>query len=139
MTTRPFGKHSELYLSQAHPDLQFLFRQVNNVYQCTILSGGRTITEQQALVKKGLSKTMNSKHLIQKDGFCWALDVAPDPVDFERKSYNLDMIYFAGRVFEMARQLGIDIIYGGDWNENNLISDTSFLDLDHFELASVRS
>src|SRR5882672_8795391 len=131
---KPFGIKSQALLKQAHPDLQRLFNRVNEVVQCTILSDGRDMIEQQGLVAKGLSKTLDSKHLIQSDGFCHAIDAAPDPVDFERKDFNLDLIYFSGVVMGIAQSMNIRIRCGCDWNRNNLVSDEKFKDLDHFEL-----
>lgn len=140
MPSQPFGANSMKLLLQGHPDLQKLFTEVNKQFQCTIVSGSRTIAEEKEMVTKGLSKTMNSMHLVQSDGYCHALDVAPDPVNYERKLYNLDEILFAGYVLAVAykmKQDGLiehDIRYGGDWNSNGEVSDESFQDLDHFEI-----
>jgi peptidoglycan L-alanyl-D-glutamate endopeptidase CwlK len=143
----PFSTKSKEKLAQAHPILQKFFEYVNSeIQQCTILSGGRTIEQQRDFVngtnltginpeKKVLSKTMDSNHLIQPDGFSHAVDVAPDPVEFEKPGYKLNLIYFAGKVMEAARRRGIKLRYGGDWNKNNEISDESFQDTDHFELS----
>lgn len=131
---KPFGIKSQTLLKQAHPDLQRLFNRVNEIVQCSILSSGRDLLEQQGLVTKGLSKTLDSKHLIQPDGFAHAVDVAPDPVDFDRKDYNLDLIYFSGIVMGIAHSMNIRIRCGCDWNRNNQVADEKFKDLDHFEL-----
>lgn len=128
----PFGTQSTKFLLQAHPSLQKLFLAVNEVYQCTIVAGARTIEEEQREIDRGLSHLKNpldSKHVIQPDGFCHALDVAPDPVpgDWDAE-YEKKLLFFAGKVMEMARRMGISLRYGGDPN-------TAFnWDLDHFEL-----
>lgn len=140
--TLPLGVKSALLLSQCHPDLKTLFIEVNENIQCTILpSTIRTHEQQVEFVRQGLSQTMNSKHLTQADGFSHAVDVAPDPVNFERANFNLDLAYFAGYVMATAERLKkegkikSDIRYGGDWNVNNRISDERFKDLDHFEIV----
>lgn len=131
---KPFGIKSQTLLKQAHPDLRRLFIRVNQIVQCTILGTGRTVRDQELNVKKGLSKTMDSKHLIQSDGFAHAVDAAPDPVNFEGAEYNKDLIYFSGIVMGVAQELGIRIRCGCDWNRNGKVSDERFIDLDHFEL-----
>ncbi len=128
-----FSAKSLALFDKVHPDLVRLFTAVDLIYPCTILTGARTDDEEAALVAKGLSTTMHSKHLIQPDGFCHALDVAPDPVDFERKDYEKDLILFAGRVMEMARSMNISIRYGGLFS-HTIFADCSFQDTDHFEL-----
>ena len=46
--------------------------------------GVRTVARQAALVKDGLTQTMQSKHLIQPDGFGHAVDLSPSPMVWER-------------------------------------------------------
>jgi len=42
-----------------------------------VIDGMRTIEEQTKLVMKGYSKTMNSMHIVQDDGFSHAVDLMP--------------------------------------------------------------
>ena len=42
-----------------------------------VIDGVRTIKEQEKYFTRGLSKTMGSLHLIQKDGFSHAVDLMP--------------------------------------------------------------
>ncbi len=65
--TLPFGTESQKKLSTAHPDLQKLFERVNQLRQCTIFTGSRTIEEEREAVAKGLSKTLNSKQTLDRD------------------------------------------------------------------------
>ena len=53
---------SETRLTNAHPDLQRLFREVASLWpeDILILETLRTIDRQRILVAKGASKTMNS-------------------------------------------------------------------------------
>lgn len=130
--TQPFGPRSLALLSQAHPSLRVLFTRVNTLYQCTVVAGARTVEEEQAEIDKGLShlkKPRDSKHVIQADGFCHALDVCPDPIDSNwSRDYENKLRHFGGFVQGIAYWAGIQIRYGGDPR-------TSFnWDLDHFEL-----
>lgn len=142
---KPFGANSLKIRLTLHPDLVRLVDTVNSRWQCSLLSGGRTIKEQADFVngtnltgvnpdRTVKSQTMNSKHVIQSDGFSHAVDWGPDPVNFDKKNYQLNLIYFHGFVMATARELGIRVRYGGDWDRNNQISDESFIDSDHTEL-----
>ncbi|SMF70489.1 endolysin [Allosphingosinicella indica] len=93
----------------------------------SVHDGLRTEAEQRALMKSGASKTMNSKHLPQADGFGHAVDLVPfingklrwewkpifhiaaavrkalDIVNAERKTRNLDPL---------------KLIWGGVWDRD---------------------
>lgn len=43
----------------------------------TVLEGLRTVEQQKRNVAKGVSKTMNSYHLPQPDGYAYAVDLVP--------------------------------------------------------------
>jgi peptidoglycan L-alanyl-D-glutamate endopeptidase CwlK len=66
-----------------------------------------------------------------------AVDVAPYPINWG----DTNRIYlFAGYVLATARKLLESgamtkaIRWGGDWNQNTLVNDETFLDLVHFEV-----
>jgi peptidoglycan L-alanyl-D-glutamate endopeptidase CwlK len=84
------------------------------------------LEEQQELLNEGATKTLDSAHLTGR-----AVDVYPYPVDFEdRDRWH----YFGGYVLGTARQFGIDVIWGGDWDNDTKTKDNTFDDLMHFEL-----
>lgn len=126
-----FSKTSEQRLSACHPDLQRLFREVLQIHDCTIIYGPRTVEEQTRLVAQGLSRTMDSRHLVQPDGYSHAVDAAPYPIDWKNTKR---FYYFAGLVMAAAHKLGINIRWGGDWDQDNDLDDQTFMDLVHFEL-----
>lgn len=134
-----FGATSRANLAQCHPDLQRLMNEVIKHWDCTVLDGARTLAEQRANLARGVSKTMNSMHLPQADGFSWAADVAPYPVKWNdpsakvRAAYERECLFFGGFVLGVAEQLGIDIRYGGDWDSDHDLTDQTFNDLVHFE------
>ncbi len=127
-----YGHTSEARLNTVHPALQELFRHVIEKYDNAIIYGMRTETAQRKLVDEGLSKTMNSKHLPQRDGFAHAVDVAPYPIDWENTK---QFYHFAGYVQGIADRLGIEIRWGGDWDSDFDLDDQTFMDLVHFELV----
>lgn len=134
-----FGTRSRANLAECHRDLQRLFAEVIKHWDCIVLDGERTIAEQRANVAKGVSKTMDSRHLPQPDGTSWAADVAPYPVRWNdpnakvRAAYERECLYFGGFVLGIASQLGITIRYGGDWDNDRDLADQTFDDLVHFE------
>ena len=57
--------------------------------------------------------------------------MAPYPLDWDdRERFQ----YFAGFVLGTAKQLNLDIRYGGDWDSDNDLKDNNFDDLVHFEI-----
>ena len=127
-----FGKTSKDRLKTCHPDLQRLFEEVVKDIDCSIIYGVRTKQEQSDLFAKGLSKTMKSKHLKQVGGYSHGIDAGPYPIDWD----NMKRFYFfAGRVIDRAKTMGIKIRWGGDWDSDNDLDDQKFMDLVHFELV----
>lgn len=82
-----------------------------------IFDGLRTADEQRVLVAKGMSKTMNSKHLKQKDGYSHAFDAVP--VVGSIPKWDWQLIYpVAYAVDQAATALGVadKIRWGGAWD-----------------------
>lgn len=77
MSNFKLSKKSLDKLSQTHPDLRWFLDELIQVtpYDFGILSGTRTMTEQRALVERGASQTLNSKHLPAADGYSRAADI----------------------------------------------------------------
>jgi len=121
-----FSKKSLRELETCDPMLQYLFKEVVKHFDCSIIEGKRSLEEQQELLNEGATKTLDSAHLTGR-----AVDVYPYPVDFEdRDRWH----YFGGYVLGTARQFGIDVIWGGDWDNDTKTKDNTFDDLMHFEL-----
>ena len=121
-----FSNKSLKELDTCDPLLQYLFKEVVKHFDCSIIEGKRSLKEQKELLKEGATKTLDSAHLTGK-----AVDVYPYPVDFEdRDRWH----YFGGYVLGTARQFGIDVIWGGDWDNDTKTKDNTFDDLCHFEL-----
>lgn len=109
-----------------HPDL---FRVVQRAIQITevdfgMTQGLRTIEQQRQYVAEGKSRTMNSRHLTGH---------AVDLVAYRNGKVSWtasDYVPIARAMIEAARELGVAIVWGGDW--------ASFKDLVHFELDRKR-
>jgi peptidoglycan L-alanyl-D-glutamate endopeptidase CwlK len=139
-----FSDRSEQKLATCHPDLQLLCRTVIQAFDFTILCGWRGEAEQNAAYPKYTKvKFPNSKHNNMKDGkpYSLAVDVIPyDPVKKQIVSWESEKEFclMAG-FFKMAAYLeGIEIIWGHDWNNNNLIWDEvgKLKDLPHIEILN---
>jgi len=126
-----YSKRSMDRLKTCHPDIQKVLMEVIKHVDCSIIQGIRTIEEQEEFVRTGKSKTMNSKHLEQSDGYSHAVDVMAYPIDWDNWERNY---LFAGFVKGIAASMGIKLRIGADWNGNFDTRDQSFHDTPHFEL-----
>ncbi len=125
-----FSARSQAKLSSCHVKIQQLFKEVVKDFDCTILCGTRYEEEQEKAFLEGRSKAHfpNSKH---NHNPSYAVDVAPYPIDWSdiRRFY-----FFGGYVKAVAKRMGIDIRWGGDWDGDFQVKDQNFNDLPHFEL-----
>ncbi len=78
-----FGAESASHLTELHPNLKKVLNEVIKHWDCQIIDGKRTLAEQVKNVAKGVSKTMESKHLPGADGLGHAVDVMPYPYDWK--------------------------------------------------------
>ena len=125
-----FGKTSRERLGTCEKDLQLLFKEVVRNFDCSIVCGHRGEKDQNEAYKRGNNKVKypRGRHNATPSR---AVDVAPYPIDWtDRDRFH----YFAGYVMGIASQMGIDIIWGGDWDGDTDLKDNAFDDLVHFEL-----
>lgn len=146
-----FGATSRAHLTGVHPDLVRLHEAVLAVFDHSVIDGARTIPEQEKNVARGVSKTMDSKHLVQQDGLAHATDSVPFPQPdwgkIERALAAVKAIdptlgllrfyYYQGVVRGTAAQLGIPLRQGIDWDSDTDVGDQSFIDLPHNELRTT--
>lgn len=120
-------------LSQCHPDLQKLVLEVIEHYDITVTCGYRNEVDQTEAVRTGHSKVNfpNSKHNSLPS---LAVDIIPFPVDWKDRNR---FFYLAGIVKVCAAQLNIKIKWGGDFNNDQIFTNDSFVDLPHFQLVGV--
>lgn len=115
-------------LKGVHPDLVKVAKRAIELTEVDfgVTAGPRTIEQQKVFVRSGASKTMNSRHLIQHDGYAHAFDVAAyvnGKLEWSPFSLYTDI----ARAMKMAaEELQIPIEWGGDWK--------TFKDGPHFQL-----
>ena len=77
MSSHNYGTRSLERLATASNDLQILMKRVGTNFSNAILEGHRSKEQQVKNIQKGVSKTMDSRHL---DDPANAVDAAPDPL-----------------------------------------------------------
>lgn len=127
-----FGPESEKQLATCHPDLLRVFRRVVEFWDCQVLEGKRSEAQQKLNVAKGVSKTLESKHVYPLGGPSLAVDVVPFPIKWKD---DFRFAAFAGFVIGTAREMGVTLRWGGDWDSDRIFDDQSFHDWPHFELV----
>lgn len=123
-----FGKSSLKRMNGVHPLLVECAERTLSygVMDLTVpqLGGIRTLEDQEKLVAKGASWTLNSLHRPQSTGFGHAIDLVPYPVDWD------DLHRFAmmgALMFRASKEIGMPLEWGAFWSEDNR-------DYPHFQL-----
>ena len=125
-----FGTKSKSKLSTCIPELQEVFNEVIKTVDCSVLEGHRSKDKQNALYKEGKTKVTYPKGR-HNSSPSRAVDVVPYPIDWDdRERFTL----FAGFVLGIAKSKGIDLRWGGDWDQDWYVHDNRFDDFPHFEL-----
>ena len=121
-----FGKRSKERLKGVKPELINILNELIKIMDVTIIEGLRTQERQDELVAQGASKTKFSKHIQGR-----AVDLAPYPIDWkDRERFH----YMGGMIRGIAKQMKVDVRWGGDWDSDGEIADNSFDHLVHVEL-----
>lgn len=107
-----FGNTSSKNLGTCVPQLQDVVRRALELSDVdfSVIEGKRTIDTQRQYVVKGLSWTMNSKHLTGR-----AVDLYPwidGKTSHEPAHYNR----VAKAMFAAAQEMGVVIEWGGFWH-----------------------
>jgi len=126
-----FSPASKEHLSGCHDDLIALFTVVILHFDCAVIEGFRNKEDQDKAYKAGVTKLEwpNSKHNKYP---ARAVDVIPYPIDWTDLKR---MYFFGGFVMGIAKSMGINIRWGGDWDRDTEVMDNKFNDLVHFELV----
>lgn len=135
-----FGTTSGERLDTCDPKLQRAMHYAMSLQlmDFTILEGHRSQARQLELLAKGATKVAVSKHQHSPSA---AIDIAPYPVRWgsinsAHRVKEIGNFYrLAGIVLAGAKEMGIPLRWGGDWNMNGDIYDQEFDDLVHFELV----
>jgi peptidoglycan L-alanyl-D-glutamate endopeptidase CwlK len=78
-----------------------------------------------------LKNPFNSRHCIQNDGYGHAVDLLPAPYDW-KDTRPFDQV--AAAMEAAADELGIDIRWGADWDEDGNARERGETDSPHFEI-----
>jgi peptidoglycan L-alanyl-D-glutamate endopeptidase CwlK len=143
-----FGKASLTKLDTCHPDIKRVMLEVIKELDITIVFGHRTPSEQLALYKQGRVFSngrwvKTGKTVTDKDGTVkkskhnhlpsLAIDICPYPVDWN----NLDRFYKQKDVvMKCAKRLGVELVWGADWDGDGDIAEHTLQDYPHFELKA---
>ena len=121
-----FGKRSKERLKGVKPELVNVLNELVKIMDVTVIEGLRSQERQDELVAKGASKTKFSKHIEGK-----AVDIAPYPIDWEdRDRFH----YMGGMIRGIAKQMKVNVRWGGDWDSDGETKDNAFDDLVHIEI-----
>lgn len=150
-----YGRSSQAVLVTVHPDLEIIAMHVIEVFDIRLLQGARTIEEQIWNIRRGVSKTLNSRHIprdeegrydpnqpaIALDFAPYKFGVNPWPVDSDsratREKKKGRWYYAQGIIRQVAHEHGIEIRQGVDWDMDGNFFDQSFDDLGHVELVQL--
>lgn len=111
--TFKFSGKSLQKLEGVHPDLVKVVKRALELstIDFSVLEGVRTSERQKTLVSSGKSFTMQSKHIVQADGYGHAVDLVPHPI-----SWLVDNYYpIAEAIQKSAKELNVKIKWGGSW------------------------
>ena len=121
-----FGKRSRERLKGVDSRLINVLNELIKMMDVTIIEGLRSAERQKELLAKGATKVKYSKHMEGK-----AVDLAPYPIDWENRD---GFYYMGGMIRGIAKQMNINIRFGGDWDSDGDTKDNSFDDLVHIEV-----
>lgn len=120
------GATSLAHLQAVHPSLRaIVMRAIELTDQdFGVHEGVRTVETQREYVRTGVSKTMDSKHLPQSDGFSHAVDLVPYIAGKLR--WEWPPIYqIASAVVRAAHELTIEVTWGAVWDRTSLYLPTT--------------
>lgn len=121
--TYSLGAKSLAELDGVHPKLVSVVKRAIQLttQDFSVHDGLRTAAEQREYVRRGVSKTMNSMHMKQADGFGHAFDLVPWINGMLRWEWK-PIFNIASAVRKAAEELSVPLTWGGVW-------DRAFLDL----------
>lgn len=114
---------SERNLAGVHPKLVAVVRRALELLEAhrvdlsfIVTEGLRTMARQQELYRAGASRTLNSYHLKQHDGYSHAVDLAATVSGQVRWDWPL-YTHLAAAMKQAAQEQGTRITWGGDWKQ----------------------
>lgn len=113
------GGRSLAELEGVHPKLVDVVKRAIEITEqdFSVHDGLRTVAEQREYVRRGVSKTMNSKHMKQPDGYGHAVDLVPY-INGQLRWEWKPIFVIAAAVHQAATELGVALTWGGCWDRN---------------------
>ena len=111
-----------------HPKLANVFKEAIKTapLDFMIICGVRSLDAQQKAFKEKTSKCdgiiKKSKHQKKPDGYGYAVDAVPYPINWDDKKKFKNL---SAHIKATAKKMGVKIVWGGDWG----------WDMPHYELA----
>jgi peptidoglycan LD-endopeptidase CwlK len=136
-----FSKNSKDKLYTCHEDLIKIMEKAISISHLDfgISEGARSVERQTQLFNEGLSKidgvTKKSKHN-HKPSLAVDIFYYNGKANYE----TAPMCYLGGLIMGVAKimkeegKINSDIRWGGNWNQNGVILDSTFIDMPHFEI-----
>ena len=136
-----FSERSLNNLKGVHPKLVAVVHRALELtpIDFTVLEGVRSQERQDELWAQGRTKPgpvvtwvqTSGTHGIQADGYGHAVDLAPYPIDWNdhRRFDGLANVMFAA-----AKELGVTLRWGGNWDMDSTIHERGESDSPHYEL-----
>lgn len=137
------GAQSRARLKGVHPQLVRIVERAIELSRqdFMVLEGVRTPQRQKELYAQGRTKpgdivtwTLTSNHFVRADGFGHAVDLCPFPVDWEGPTRFPKFDEIARAMFAAAKELGIGLRWGADWDRDGKPRERGESDSPHFEL-----
>ena len=121
-----FGKRSRERLKGVDAKLVNVLNELIKIMDVTVIEGLRSAERQEELLAQGATKVKYSKHMEGK-----AVDICPYPIDWDdRDRFH----YMGGMIRGIAKQLNVNVRWGGDWDSDGEVKDNNFDDLVHIEI-----
>lgn len=124
---------------EVYDELDYRLQRVCNrilleVADVSLLCGHRPELEQNQAFKDGTSELQwpEGNH----NSFpALAVDLQPYPRPTSKKKLWASLAYIAGAAIQIAKEEGVTLRWGGDWNQNGDLTDNNFDDLFHLEVV----
>lgn len=138
------GSASQARLVGVQPDLVRVVQRAIQIstQDFSVLEGVRTPARQRALYAQGRTKpgpvvtwTLSSNHFVKPDGYGYAVDLAPFPIDWEGPTRFPKFDAIAAAMFAASAELAVPIRWGADWDRDGRPRERGETDSPHFELA----
>jgi hypothetical protein len=136
---RKWGSRSAAVRAGLHKKLKIIVdRILEEVADISLISGHRGEEEQNDLFRSGKStlEYPQSKHNTYPS---MAVDLQPYPYPKRDEKLWGALGYIAGHAMRIARDEGVTLRWGGDWNRNGDLTDQRFDDLFHLEIIACES